>query len=166
MPAIDPLKRSVMHRFQPQFEPKVSVTRDVGNEIEDVVGHAIGARRNRKTDDSGKVQSFTIKFFQFHYRIIGIRVALKIGDELLRLVSLADSRRALFELLGDGSARAVILRGMTGIVTVDAAADGDFAVAIGTCEIHAQAYLVDARGERVFEHAVIRVEALAVPAIL
>jgi len=58
---IDPLKRFVMHRFQPEFQPDVGVARDIGDEIQDVIGHAVGTSGDGKADDTRKVESLSVK---------------------------------------------------------------------------------------------------------
>ena len=54
---------------------------------------------------------------------------------------------------------------MACVVTIDTAADGHFAVAVGTGEIQPQADLVDARVETVTQHSIKRVVALTAPAL-
>jgi hypothetical protein len=55
MSSINPLKRPVMHRLESEFEPKVSVTRDVADEIENLVRDTIRPRGNGKADNARKV---------------------------------------------------------------------------------------------------------------
>ena len=164
--AIDPSKRPFMDRFQSEFEPNVRVMRDIGDEVEDVVGNTVRARRNGKADHLGKFQRFTIEFLQFRHRIVRVRVALEIGDKLLRLVPPADGRCALSELLGYGSARAIILGCVTGVVAVRAAAHRNSAVSIRAGKVHPQSDFINPCGKSIFQHAVVRVEALTVPTIL
>ena len=57
------------------------------------------------------------------------------------------------------------MRRVTRVIAVNAAADRDFAVAIGTGEIEAQADFVDARAENFPERGVVGVKTLAAPAI-
>src|SRR5262249_53973974 len=133
-------------------------------EIEHLVGHAVGPRRDRQPGDAGKVERLAVEARQFFRRPVGVGVALEIGDEFLRAVAARERRRALRELLGDGSSGAEALRRVARVVAVDAAAHGDAAVAVGTGEIHADADLVNARVKSILERPVERVVALAAPA--
>jgi hypothetical protein len=51
------------------------------------------------------------------------------------------------------------------VVTINAAADRYFAIAIGTGEIHAQTDLVDARIKAIAQRAIKRIESLFAPTL-
>jgi len=55
---------------------------------------------------------------------------------------------------------------VAGVVAVDAASDGDRAVAVGASEVQPQTDLINPRGESFFERAVKSIEALPAPSLL
>jgi hypothetical protein len=95
--------------------------------------------------------------------LVGIRVTLKIGDEFFRFVALLKRKSALFELCRHRLPRPVLLRCVARVIAINAAAHGDFAVAIGTSKIQSQADFVDARVEDLAQGAIERIEPLAPP---
>ena len=165
MAAVYPGKRPIVHGLQSELEPEISFFGQIANQIERLVGQAIRPRRNREPDDTGKVEGFTVKFFQLRGRVVSIGVTLKISDEPFRSMSSLQRQRALFELDRDRSARPVILRRVTRVVAINTSADGHCAVPVRAREVQSQADLVDALVENLTQLAIVRIEALAAPAI-
>ena len=93
------------------------------------------------------MERLSVKRFELGERIVGVGVALKVGDEPFRPMALDYRLRALFELRRHRQVRPIIFRRVTGVVAINAAADGDFAIAVGTGEVQAQADFINPRGE-------------------
>jgi hypothetical protein len=60
----------------------------VGDEIEHVVGNTVRPGRDRQADDAGKLERLPIQPFELGVSIVGVGVALKVGDKLLGSVAL------------------------------------------------------------------------------
>ena len=97
-----------------------------------------------------KVQGFAIKLFELRDRTVGIRVTLKIGNELFGSMTSLNRRRAALKLLRHRSARLIVLRRVTGIVAVDASPDGQGSIPIWTGEVQPETNLVDPCIESIF----------------
>ena len=165
MAAVDPCEGSVVHRLQTELQPKIGLFRKRADQIERVVGKAIGSRRNRQAHHAREIQGLAIKRGQLRRGVVGVRITLKICDKLFRFVALPNCASAVNQLFRHRCARTIALRRMARVIAVDAAADSDTAVAIGASEIEPQADFIDARAERFLERSVVRVEALAAPVI-
>jgi len=124
-----------VHGLKTQFEPKIRVPGQVAEQIEDIVGHAIRPRCDGESDDAGKFEGFAIESFQFQRRLVGIRVALEVGNEFFRFVAFLDGDGALFELCCDRSPGTIVLRRVARVVAINTSADRDRAVAVGAGEI-------------------------------
>src|ERR1041384_8272286 len=99
--AVAPAQLFVVHRLEPHLEPEMGLTRELREEIEHVVRHAVRPRGDGEAGDARTRGRLAIEAREFFPRPVVVRVALKIPDELLRAVAALERPRALRELLGD-----------------------------------------------------------------
>ena len=164
MTAIHPGERAVIHGFESDFEPQVSLLRQVAQQIKRVVRQTVGPGRDRQPDNAGKVEGLTIEDFELRRGIVCIGVTLKVSDKFLCPVALLYGHSARFKLRRNRASGPVVLRRMARVVTINTAAHRDFAVTVGTGKIQPQADLVDARVEPFTQYTVKRVKSFAAPA--
>src|SRR5512135_680353 len=166
MTPVDPSQRAIVHGLQAEFEPEVGLLGQVADEVERGVRQTVRTRCDRQSDHAGKIQRLTVKFLELHRRIVGVGVALKIGDKTLRSMSFFQRDRAVFELGSNRRPGTVVLRRVARVVAIDTTADRDRTVAVGTGKVESQTDLIDPCVKNLAKRAVEGVVSLAAPMLV
>ena len=86
MPAIHPVQRPIMNGLQSELDGKIGFTSQLFEQIEHVIGHAVGARADGQANDVGVIDRRLIKRPQLFHRSVGVGGRLEISDEILDIV--------------------------------------------------------------------------------
>ncbi len=148
MAPIHPLQGTVMHRLHPIFDANVAGLRQLRQQIEDIIGHAIGASPDCQSHDLGMRSHRFVQGTQSVHRGVSIRGRLKIGQKPLTSVAALKSTNPFFELRNDRLPGKPTTGTEAAIVAKNAPAGGNATVHIRASESPVDANFLDPLTEK------------------